>query len=147
MEKVSAGDENGRIQEAAMSPPIKKDSDGAVYCKCGHPVWAHVHRGEYTSESGTDWPAEPEECNWDIEGPRCICKQFKGDFEEVRSAENESSPLVERWDQVAFDWGSNARKHGVALYNCPFLDNHQHEVKSWRAGWTDQDRVLRNTDA
>ncbi len=147
MEGLPAADENGRIQKAEMNTSVKKDSDGAVYCKCGHPVWAHAHRGEYTSDAGTDFPSEPEECQWDIEGPRCICKQFKGAFEEVRSAEKEGNPPVEKWDQVAFDWGSSSRKHGVTFDNCPFLEKHQHEVKSWQAGWTDKDRFLRNTDA
>ena len=62
---------------------MKKDSNGAVYCKCGHPEWAHEFSDSYSDpETGTHWPGEPESCNWDIDYekgvPKCKCDQFQG---------------------------------------------------------------------
>lgn len=59
---------------------MKKDSNGAVYCKCGHPEWAHQKTDGYTNESGTHWPGDIEHCNWDID-TKCKCKMFKADWD------------------------------------------------------------------
>jgi hypothetical protein len=63
---------------------IRKDSDGAVYCKCGHPEWAHHHGEGSRSDAGTWFEGEITYCCWDIEGPRCKCKKFKGDYGDTK---------------------------------------------------------------
>lgn len=59
---------------------MKKDSNGAAYCKCGHPEWAH-EKGEGTrSSAGTWFEGEIESCQWDID-ERCKCRKFKADWD------------------------------------------------------------------
>ena len=45
-------------------------------CVCGHPKWAHQVNNHAGSEETGVWTTT-DDCNWDIDGPKCECPDYK----------------------------------------------------------------------